>query len=1099
MSILFCREEREISLFLFTLICTLPGTDTESRLTQIAEEQIAEEAVAPERAQAAPTATQTVQTPTITEAVSQITSENKNARNEEITAPAETQAQAVNSANRKVWNAIAEDLGKNGREEFLKLYAEDLPAGSLDAVGKDFITFYNAGKRGENVGNMPIESRISALEAFDGDIDALTASEKAAYIAGAEDAGLMMAKENSLVEDRAVDDGVIDLSNDTELAKRVEGKHGSERYNAIRDYILDELSGIDVVLSDGNNAVVDRKDAQHIAHKAGDKKTRAISEIKRLVERAKLIATENSVDNNKFRNFRYYEASVRYHDKTFPVYVNVGIAKNDGSYHIYDITHKLRATAHRLNDVGRVNQTYALEAVPLTKDSIPDNPEKVNTVSKKTERLDVKRETGLKDDRFYAPREIENAKEKFEVAQQRITNANKQQVIQARADIVIFAHNRNAAEELGISQAELNKKLRSWTKYSASAREISERINAGVPLENRWTGIENCAWVNQASVSQKDIDMLVKSVTGDPNGVERKYIARTMLALDTHIDYRGLNFIFESKAELNKKHGFSGRTNGIYNGVDIIVCKYMAPNTVAHEMGHYLDMRFGRDLEGAREDSNVWLTRSVNKDAVRERYGEDGVKFVDNFDAFVDGLANVGDAQSGYSGDRAEVFARFVARFVEWTENVAAGYRMSNYEYNSYNDRFTTAQYVEFARLLQEKALLDEMRAKEAVAADKTTRVLVDGNSEKYDIGVLENGNTYVIASRNVITASDVPTMRRQITNFFQTLIGADNGTEIPTIEGDVLTITKAQTGNKARDNYIEVNGKRIRMLDNEFAVKVRAEAHIDELAETSGKRNAKTDEKKHSFARDGFVYRTAFFQDFDGKYYKITLSVGKNGETATVYNIGKIKEDKLPSAKLIAVVGSKPLGNMSSASYDTPLFTKSQEGIEKYFHDDEPDAVADAYADLRKQLAEANRKLAEVEGQRDRARAQLKRTEQPTVRSDDARKIAREFIKRYGSDANVDGISKALEDLGNLIVRGGDEKGDATFTRVSEKAADIMYGIISASDSVYDPDEVALHKEIRDSIRSTPLYISRFEKAEIYACNCVAERVEYTQTEVAI
>ncbi|MBQ9558207.1 MAG: hypothetical protein IJU94_06350, partial [Clostridia bacterium] len=149
--------------------------------------------------QVAPTATAEVQAPVEAEQTTRITPETENARNEEITAPAETQAQAVNSTNRKVWNAIAEDLGKNGREEFLKLYAEDLPAGLLDAVGKDFITFYNAGKRRENVGNMPIESRISALEAFDGDIDVLTASEKAAYIAGAEDAGLISAPEDAII------------------------------------------------------------------------------------------------------------------------------------------------------------------------------------------------------------------------------------------------------------------------------------------------------------------------------------------------------------------------------------------------------------------------------------------------------------------------------------------------------------------------------------------------------------------------------------------------------------------------------------------------------------------------------------------------------------------------------------------------------------------------------------------------------------------------------------------------------------------------------------------------------------------------------------
>lgn len=42
-------------------------------------------------------------------------------------------------------------------------------------------------------------------------------------------------------------------------------------------------------------------------------------------------------------------------------------------------------------------------------------------------------------------------------------------------------------------------------------------------------------------------------------------------------------------------------------------------------------------------------------------------------------------------------------------------------------------------------------------------------------------------------------------------------------------------------------------------------------------------------------------------------LSIGNDGTTATVYNVGKITEDALPSANIIAVVGSKPLRSASS------------------------------------------------------------------------------------------------------------------------------------------------------------------------------------------
>ena len=54
-------------------------------------------------------------------------------------------------------------------------------------------------------------------------------------------------------------------------------------------------------------------------------------------------------------------------------------------------------------------------------------------------------------------------------------------------------------------------------------------------------------------------------------------------------------------------------------------------------------------------------------------------------------------------------------------------------------------------------------------------------------------------------------------------------------------------------------------------------------------------DYKNHQFAKDGFNYRTAYFLDEDGSYYRLTISVGINGTVNTVYNVGKIKEDRIP------------------------------------------------------------------------------------------------------------------------------------------------------------------------------------------------------------
>ena len=184
-----------------------------------------------------------------------------------------------------------------------------------------------------------------------------------------------------------------------------------------------------------------------------------------------------------------------------------------------------------------------------------------------------------------------------------------------------------------------------------------------------------------------------------------------------------------------------------------------------------------------------------------------------------------------------------------------------------------------------------------------------------YSIVALENGNVYVKASRKVIKGATVDEMRNDISNFFSNLLEGNSSLDIPTINGDVLTITKADTADKARDNYKTINGKRIKMTNAEFAVKLRVESHIDEVAEVSTQIGEKGDEKNHPIAKDGFTYRKAYFEDFDGQYYEVTLSIGNNGTVATVYNVGKIKESALPSAKIIAVVGSKPLGNSLSNS----------------------------------------------------------------------------------------------------------------------------------------------------------------------------------------
>ena len=314
-------------------------------------------------------------------------------------------------------------------------------------------------------------------------------------------------------------------------------------------------------------------------------------------------------------------------------------------------------------------------------------------------RLDTSKTSNATDTRVFAPKDIKNAQEIYKVALERVTNSNREKVYQARADIIMFAHNRGAAEALGLTQSELNKKLATWARYTTRAKDVSMRINKDVSLFNKWTGIENSTILNRASVSDEELNNLVNDIKGDSNGWQRSYIMRTMLALDTHIDYSELNFEFVG----TPKTTFGKSVNGLYdNSHRKITVKYNAPHTVAHEMGHFLDYLWARDFGcgGA-------LTDGLGRDKVTDA---DVKQFLTNFDEFIEQIENVADIRSEYTMDRKEVFARFVAKFVQWVDLVANGKQSYAQEYSSYNDKFSASQYVEFVRLLQEKSMLDSAR-----------------------------------------------------------------------------------------------------------------------------------------------------------------------------------------------------------------------------------------------------------------------------------------------------------------------------------------------------------------------------------------------------
>jgi hypothetical protein len=340
-------------------------------------------------------------------------------------------------------------------------------------------------------------------------------------------------------------------------------------------------------------------------------------------------------------------------------------------------------------------------------------------------------------------------------------------------------------------------------------------------------------------------------------------------------------------------------------GTEIVDAVYTKDGIVLNvKSPKYLETLTGHELyhgiQAAKLDGN--LKKALK--AFAEARGEYETRLKEKQDKYkgIDGADPEGEVMADLLGKYVFEGRDFIMELATKDRNVF----QKLYDGVKHLVKLATAGSKEARRLAQVEREFENVYRK---LAQKNT---ADGGVQ-YDIAALDNGNVYVRASRKVIEGKTKAEQRKEISNFFSALLDGNPSLDIRTIEGDVLTITKKETAAKARDDYKTVNGQQIPMTDAEFAVKMHVESHIDEVAEVSKPTNSAQDNKNHPFAKDGFTYRRAYFEDFDGQYYEVTLSIGNNGTVATVYNVGKIKGSVPPSAKLIAVVGSKPLGGTLS------------------------------------------------------------------------------------------------------------------------------------------------------------------------------------------
>lgn len=258
-----------------------------------------------------------------------------------------------------------------------------------------------------------------------------------------------------------------------------------------------------------------------------------------------------------------------------------------------------------------------------------------------------------------------------------------------------------------------------------------------------------------------------------------------------------------------------------------------------------------------------------------------------------------------------------------WNGKIEEGY--SKRDKNGIDLYRATAGEIEARDVTSRMNLTPEQRKNTRPDIDRTDVVFAEDGAQ-YSVEKMTDGRQYVKADRDVIHGENPDEWRKQIQNYINDSIRHGKDVVVYGADGDALTITRDTAGKARFRNYVtQPDGSHRQMTDSEFAVKLRAESHIDELAQAStrGKYDV-PDTKNHPFAKDGFNYRTAYFLDKDGSYYRLTLSVGKKGEVNTVFNVGKLKEAKFPFVAQRPLIKSRKGGLASS----DPTVPQSTDGV---------------------------------------------------------------------------------------------------------------------------------------------------------------------------
>lgn len=450
-----------------------------------------------------------------------------------------------------------------------------------------------------------------------------------------------------------------------------------------------------------------------------------------------------------------------------------------------------------------------------------------------------------------------------EVAEQ-AWNAGKGNNGTAKQNAPDDSSKRDASMDTGRSGGAVAESAGQTAKGQSERSRLAERIE----LENRVRAAK------QPYLSGQDIGVEKGAAEKSLQEVPKKFWTKSIDQADAELrkaGYEDIHFFIGKIGVVNQKAQVVRYANGMRTGSSVWVCANDKAFTVEQIARHEAFHKMAEDVPGVLEAVRAQIASELDDEGLQAlalRYAEayEGCYGEDEIDRYIGEIC--ADAYAG------------IERFGEESKQAA-------------------------------DAVWQTRGTETGTEKPASPR----GPPEDYSIETLPDGKQYVKADRQVIFGDDADSWSVQLEDYINGKIRRGQDVSLIGTDGQTLLLTATSAG-KLSSQYTS-DGRT--MSKGAFEKKTNAAAHIDELATLSKRKGgikADAGNRHGGMASEGWEYRKAYFEDFDGKYYEVTISAARSENGTMIYNIGQMKEEASPKVKGSSAENSNgPRGFASSST----------------------------------------------------------------------------------------------------------------------------------------------------------------------------------------